>query len=428
LRPSGFGLNVRRVQDGRVPADEFELKSIAVAAFGPSVLFGLAEGAMLPVVALSAIDRGASVALASLVVSMLGIGSILSNIPAGALTTRVGERWSMVCAAAISVIGMILCLLPAGLIVFSAGVLFIGAASSVFNLARQSYLTEAVPPRMRARALSTLGGSMRVGVFVGPFLGAASMHFLGLDGAYFVALAAIIGAGVIAYRVPDLEEPHARTAPSGQKITTWGMLKRYRRVFATLGTAILLLSAIRATRQVVIPLWAAHLGMNPTTSSIIYGIAGAIDVLTFYPAGKVMDRYGRRWVAVPCMLIMGISFVLMPLTHSVLTLALVSMVMGFGNGIGSGIVMTLGADSSPAVGRPTFLGIWRELADGGSGIGPVILSAVTAISTLGVGIIVSGFVGFAAAGALWKWIPRIPRDQLDQPRRRRVDVSDARPG
>ena len=31
-------------------------------------------------------------------------------------------------------------------------------------------------------------------------------------------------------------------------------------------------------------------------------------------------------------------------------------------GIGSGIVMTLAADVSPAVGRPTFLGIWRELA------------------------------------------------------------------
>jgi MFS family permease len=404
-----------------VVGDEFKLRSIAVAAFGPSVLFGLAEGAMLPVVALSAIDRGASVALASLVVSMIGIGSILSNIPAGALTTRYGERWSMVFAAGISVIGMILCLLNGGLIVFAAGVLFIGAASSVFNLARQSFLTEAVPARMRARALSTLGGSMRVGVFVGPFLGAATMHFLGLDGAYYVALLAVIGAGVIAYRVPDLEVKHARTAPTGAKITTWGMLKQYRGVFVTLGTGILLLSAIRATRQVVIPLWAAHLGMSPTTSSIIYGVAGAIDMLVFYPAGKVMDHYGRRWVAVPCMLVMGVSFILMPLTHSVLTLALVSMVMGLGNGIGSGIVMTLGADSSPSVGRPTFLGIWRELADAGSGIGPVILSVVTAISSLGIGIVVSGVVGFAAAATLWKWIPRIPHDQLDR-RERRVKV------
>jgi hypothetical protein len=88
------------------------------------------------------------------------------------------------------------------------------------------------------------------------------------------------------------------------------------------------------------------------------------------------------------------------------TLALTAMIMGFGNGIGSGIVMTLSADISPAVGRPTFLGIWRELADAGSGVGPVILSAVTAVAGLGFGIIVSGMVGFAAAGALWAWIPK----------------------
>ncbi len=43
------------------------------------------------------------------------------------------------------------------LVVFGLGVLLLGAASSVYTLARQSYLTESVPPWMRARALSTLG-------------------------------------------------------------------------------------------------------------------------------------------------------------------------------------------------------------------------------------------------------------------------------
>ncbi|MDR3033501.1 MAG: hypothetical protein LBV78_10410, partial [Kitasatospora sp.] len=53
-----------------------------------------------------------------------------------------------------------------------------------------------------------------------------------------------------------------------------------------------------------------------------------------------------------------------------------------------------------------FLGLWRELSDAGSGVGPVILSAVAAVAGLGAGIDVSGFVGFAAAAALWAWIPR----------------------
>jgi MFS family permease len=390
------------------PAPDFSLRSIAVAAFGPSVLFGVAEGAMLPVVPLTAVDRGASVALASLVVALIGVGSIVSNIPAGILTTRVGERWSMVAAAGISVVGLGLCLLDVGLWAFAAGVLLVGAASSVFNLARQSYLTEAVPIHLRARAMSTLGGSMRIGIFVGPFLGAGVMHLAGLPGAYWVAIAATLAAGLLAYRVPDLDLPASSPAAGAARVTTGRMLREHWRTFATLGSGVLLLSAVRASRQVVIPLWATHIGLAPTTASIVYGLAGAVDMLVFYPAGKVMDRRGRTWVAVPSMLLMGTTFILMPLTHAVLPFAVVSMLMGFGNGIGSGLVMTLGADVSPSVGRPTFLGIWRELADGGSGIGPVLLSAITGLAGLAAGVVVSGLVGYAAAAAMWRWIPRRP--------------------
>jgi MFS family permease len=391
-------------------SEEFRLRSIAVAAYGPATLFGLAEGAMLPVITLSAIDRGATTSVAALVGALLGIGSIVTNIPSGILTTRIGERKAMLAAAIATAAGLVLCVINLGrgaasLMVFGSGILLIGAASSVYSLARQSYLTEIVPLHMRARALSTLGGTLRIGVFIGPFLGAGAVELWGLPGAYYVSLVAMAGAAVIVFRVPDLELSEEYKAAAAQ-VTSWSILKRYWRTFVTLGSGVLLLSAIRQTRQVVIPLWAAHIGLSPTANSVIYGVAGAIDALTFYPAGKVMDVYGRRWVAVPCVIIMGISFVLMPLTHGAITLALTAMLMGFGNGIGSGIINTLAADTSPAIGRPTFLGLWRELADAGSGLGPVLLSAVTAIAGLAAGIVVSGFVGFAAAAALWAWIPR----------------------
>jgi MFS family permease len=385
---------------------DFSLKSIAVAAFGPSILFGFSQGAMLPVIAISAIDRGADVAVASLVVSMLGIGSLVTNIPSGIITTRFGERRSMILAAAVSAVGLVLCLFQLGLVLFTIGVFLVGAASSIFMLARQSYLTEVVPAHMRARALSTLGGVQRIGVFVGPFVTAGVIGLAGLDAAYTVALVAIIGAGFVAYLVPDLTQELAPGAAVPQKVTTVGMFREHWRTFVMLGTGILLLSAIRSTRQVVIPLWATHIGLDPAQSSIVYGIAGVVDAAIFYPAGYVMDRFGRKWIAVPCVLIMGASFVLMPLTHAAVTLTLVSVIMGFGNGIGSGIVNTLGSDASPAVGRPTFLGIWRELADGGSAIGPLILSIVTGLAGLAAGIVVSGFVGFAAAAALARWIPK----------------------
>ncbi len=378
---------------------------------------------MLPVIALSSIDRGASTAIAALINALLGIGSIVTNIPSGILATRIGERKSMLVAAAVAVAGLILCLVNLGhgalsLIVFGLGVLLLGAASSVYTLARQSYLTEVVPPRMRARALSTLGGTLRIGMFAGPFIGAGAVELWGLPGAYYVSLAAMAGAAAIVFRVPDLVKTDEHRAAAAE-VTSWGILKQYWRTFATLGLGVILLSAIRQTRQVVIPLWAAHLGLSPTANSIIYGIAGLIDVATFYPAGKVMDTYGRRWIAVPCAAVLGVSFVLMPFTHAVVTLTLTAMIMGFGNGIGSGIVMTLSADTSPEIGRPTFLGLWRELSDAGQGLGPLILSGVTAVAGLTTGITASGLVGFAAAAVMRAFIPGRPRLTRLWPRRAR---------
>jgi MFS family permease len=399
-------------------SEEFRLRSVAFAAYAPATLFGLAEGSIMPVITLSAFDRGASTSVAALIGALLGIGSIVTNIPSGILATRIGERKSMAVAAAATAAGLGCCLVnlgrgPWSLLVYGLGTLLIGAASSVYALARQSYLTEMVPPHMRARALSTLGGTLRIGTFFGPFIAAGAMQLWGLPGAYYVSLAAITAAGLIVYRVSDLERSAEHKAAAAQ-VTTRDILRRYRRTFVTLGTGIVALSTIRRTRQVIIPLWAAHIGLSAADTSVIFGIAGVVDALAFYPAGKVMDVYGRRWVAVPCVIVMGTSFLLMPLTHGAVTLACTAMLMGLGNGIGSGVVMTLGADISPSIGRPTFLGIWRELADAGTGIGPLMLSAVTAVAGLAFGITASGLVGFAAAAALWAWIPRRPAVGSDQ--------------
>ena len=168
----------------------FTFRRIAVPAFGPSLLFGLGEGAILPIIPLSVRHLGGSVALAALVVTLIGIGSLICNIPASIITTRYGERWAIVAAAVWSAAAMALCLLVAEPGPFAAGVLHDRHVGAVFGLARQSYLTDAVPLHFRARALSTLGGVMRIGLFIGPFLAAAvDPVFRHWRGAYCVGIA-----------------------------------------------------------------------------------------------------------------------------------------------------------------------------------------------------------------------------------------------
>lgn len=388
---------------------EFSFKKIAIPAFGPSLLFGLGEGAIFPIIPLMARDLGASVPMAALIVGLISMGSLLNNIPASLITIRWGERWAIVAAGLWSALGMALCVWTSHLGLFAAGCFMVGMSQAVYNLARQSYMSEAVPVEYRARALSTLGGVMRIGMFIGPFLGAAVVHAFGLSAAFGVGIAGVLCAAAIGARVPDLQPP---PAPPGQTTATsttlLSTLKDHHRVFLTLGIGVVLVSAVRASRQVVIPLWADHLALAPAVASLIYGLAGGIDMLVFYPAGKVMDHKGRRWVAIPSMVIMGTAMLLMPLTSGSVSLLLASLTIGFGNGIGSGMIMTLGADHSPRYGRAHFLGVWRLMSDIGSSCGPALLSFLAGSLSLATGIAVTGLIAFAAAGVLAHWIPRTP--------------------
>jgi len=393
-----------------VAPSSFSLRHIAVPAFGPSLLFGLGEGAILPVIPLSARELGASVPMAALAVTLIGVGSLLSNIPASLITMHRGERWAIVAAAVWCAVAMALCAATSHLGVFALGSFMVGMSQAVFSLARQSYLTEAVPAEYRARALSTLGGVMRIGMFIGPFIAAATIHQYGLAGAYGVGIVALAMSALVAARMPDLAAGTGADAAAALPVpatpTVLSTLRDHHHIFVTLGIGVMLVSAVRATRQAVIPLWADHLALEPSVASLIYGLAGGIDMLVFYPAGKVMDQKGRRWVAVPSMLVMGAALLLTPLTQGATTLFLAAAVIGFGNGIGSGMVMTLGADHSPRPGRAHFLGVWRLMSDIGASCGPALLSFLAASLSLGAGIAVTGLIAFAAAGQLAYWIPR----------------------
>ena len=388
------------------------LRSIAAAAFLPPGLFSVSAGAITPVIPLTATGLGASPAIAAVVVAMLGLGQLLADAPAGALTARFGERPVMVGAGGLCTLALVGAIAAPSLLLFAVAIFVIGMGTAVWMLARLTFVADLVPFDLRARAMSTLGGVQRIGLFLGPFLGAGAVHFFGTRGAYGVGLGAVLVATVVLTLVtePDATRPAAGEAGH---LTYRQMLRAERRAFLTLGFGVLLVSVVRASRQVVLPLWGEHLALAPATISLIYGLSGAVDMLLFYPAGRLMDMRGRAVVAVSSMAGLAVAHLLLPLTGTAVTLILVAMLMGLGNGMGAGLVMTVGADLAPPGQRPVFFGIWRVISDTGTGVGPFLLAGITAAVSLGVGVLTMGGVGLAAAAAMGYWIPRraTPRDR-----------------
>ncbi|HLS13225.1 MAG TPA: MFS transporter [Beutenbergiaceae bacterium] len=384
------------------------LRRLLPGVYLPTLLFEIGVGAMMPMIAVSTTRLGGSLATAGLMVSLLAVGKILADVPAGALAARVGDRKAMVGASGLAVLALAGMALAPTVPALAVGVLLVGACDAVYGLARQSYLTAVIQPLRRARALSTLGGVARIGLFLGPFVGA--LVVAGdeqASRAYWVGVATSLAAALVVWLVPD---PAKRAGHSdvarGGRASVRDVLRQHWRIFATLGIAVLGVSAVRGARNTVLPLWTESLGFDPSATSLVFGISGAVDMLLFYPAGKVMDRFGRLWVAVPSMLVMGAAMLTLPLTSTLVAVSVVAMVLGFGNGIGSGILMTLGADTAPSGQRAQYLGIWRLFSDTGGAAGPLVVAAGPALGSLAAGIVTMGALSGAVVAALLRWVPR----------------------
>lgn len=397
--PKGPGVGSGDVTDESLSGKQW--RRLAISVYLPTTLSFIGFGAVVPLLALTAHDLGATVPQAALVVALLGLGSLLGALPAGMVAQRFGERRSLVGSLIVDAACMLAAALAPNAWVLAVAVFVLGLSGAVLMIARQSFLTVVVPFRFRARALSTLGGVFRVGNLLGPLAGAAVVSAFDLRAAYWLAIGTSLAAAATSLFLPDLPEHHETTA--AESTGMGAVLREHARTFLTIGLGASALMLVRASRDALLPLWAASIGLDAAQTSLIFAASSAIDLMLFYIGGSMMDRYGRRSVAVPTMLIMGACFGLLPLTATGLGLTAVAVGLGLGNGLSSGVVLTLGSDASPDVGRTHFLAGWRLTTAIGQAAGPLMISAITAAASLSVAAWSVAGVGFLGGAWLWHW-------------------------
>ncbi|MFK4728216.1 MFS transporter [Agromyces mediolanus] len=394
---------------------QFSWGSIVLPAYLPTLLFSIGEGAIIPVIPVVATERGASIAIAGLVAAMLMVGELLGDLPAGWLVARIGERNAMIGAAMLSVIGVVVALALPSVAALAIGVLLLGLATAVFGLARHAFLTSFVPARVRARALSTLAGVFRAGWAGGPFLAAAIIAWTGSpEQVLWVLVAACLAVVVVLVLLPDPERVFGvgrgaaadGEAPQG----VFRAIVEHRGVLARIGSGIGLLAAVRASRTIILPLWAVSIGMPPQTAALVIGISATIDFCLFYVSGQVMDRFGRLWSAIPGLVGLATGHLILAFTHDVpgndAWFVAVAVLFGLANGVSSGVILTLGADLAPKRHPAAFLGAYRTIGDAGQAAAPLVVSAVTSLVSIAAASAAIGVLGFVGAGMLLRWVPR----------------------
>ena len=417
----------------------FKWSSIALPAFLPTLLFSTGEGAIIPIIPTVATSLGAQLAIAGLIASMIMVGEVFGDIPSGWLVARIGERTAMIGASFVAVIGLAVSVFAPNPFILGVGIFLVGLATAVFALARHAFMTSFVPQRVRARALSTLGGTFRAGYFVGPFIAAAVINLTGnTSSVFWIDVVGCLGAAIVLLIVKDPSEAlgaaraaHTAAAAAARRdagrtevaAESHGLFKTIwanRGVLGKLGTGAALIGAIRSSRQVILPLWAVSIGISDSNTAVIIGIAGAIDFALFYASGQIMDRWGRLASALPSMIGLGVGHLVLAASHdlpgNVVWFISVAMFLSVANGLGSGILMTLGADLADKRNPAPFLGAWRFTGDVGGAAAPLLVSLVTGVASIAIASGIMGVLGLVGAGILLRYVPRyVPRVPRTKP-------------
>jgi MFS family permease len=360
-----------------------------LSALYAGTFFSGAWAMVLPTIPVLAREFDVSAGGAAQIVTAFAAGKFFGTIIAGVLLDRMGTRVALIAGPLLASLAA-LCVLWAPwffAVLFLAVVM--GAADSLWAIAREVAGIDLAHRSQRGRVISSLHGVHTIGAAFSPFVGGWLAELYGFHAAfvgYAAATALSVPLGLVGPE--SMSHGHAQKhtdAPRGWSPGAIGSRLRsiqnlYREIdpalrptYRAITFATLINQSQRVIVQSMLPLYAAHyLHLPPTQIGMLFTISGIIVFAMILPAGYLMDRVGRKWCTVPSTAIPGVVFLLIPMTGSFSQLAILAGITGLAQGLSLGSLATSTYDVVPAHARGRLQALRRTIAELGSGVAPLV--------------------------------------------------------
>jgi MFS family permease len=320
-------------------------KRLILPLYIPSLLSASVRTATIILLPLYLLELNYSVGTVSFVIAVRGLGILLMDIPAGLMANRYGDKPIMVLGSATLLVAVMMFGLTDSMPLILVASALMGASGALSMVGRLSYLTDSCVSHERGRVIAMMAGLQRVASLLGPVIFSYAAKHLEYQPAFLI-MAVVIACNLLLVVVfaKHIEAAHRKQAPiSG----LFRMLVQHRQILITTGFAGLALMMLRTGRQLLFPLFGHGIGLDVVHVGLLVSLSSAIDSLMFYPAGQIMDRKGRKWTSIPGMLILSLSLAILPLCPNLTGMLVFAVVSGLGNGITSGVLLTIGSDVAP---------------------------------------------------------------------------------
>jgi MFS family permease len=249
--------------------------------------------------------RGASPAVAGLIVGTYGIGGVLGTLAGGVLTDRWGRRrtllWSHLACAAV-LVGLALASDRRAIAALCA---LLGVAQSMPSPAFVAAIIDVVPADRRSRAFNLQFWAFNLGTAAASLLAGllAAWSYTGLF--LLDAASTLVTVVVIAWKVP---ETLTRTAVHAGPTARGLRAPLTDRIFLAFVGLTLLQALIYSQTNTIVPLAMHADGLSPSSYGAVVALSGALIVVGQLFVPRLIDGHRKHRVLAASMLAMALGF------------------------------------------------------------------------------------------------------------------------
>lgn len=275
-------------------------------------------------------QRGASPAVAGLIVGMYGIGGVAGTLLGGVLTDRWGRRstllWSHFLTAAL-LTGLAV---GTDLALIASLCLLLGVFQSMPSPAFVAAIIDVVPADRRSRAFNLQFWAFNLGMAGASLLAGllAEWSYLGL---FLIDAGSTLATGLlIAWKVPETRNA---TRVAGQRSAGTPGLRTVLadRIFLAFVGLTLLQALLYAQTNTIMPLAMRGDGLPPSAYGLVVALGGALIVIGQLFVPRLIDRHRKDRVLAVALIAMAAGFSLLTLADHLAVYAAAAAVWTIGS-------------------------------------------------------------------------------------------------
>lgn len=378
--------------------------------FSTFFLWSLGSGAQQLARPLFAASFGVPIVLVTLITTSNSVSRTATAPLIGYATDRWGRKPLLVIGVALRAITTLLEFYASSYLEFLILEFIGGIGVSTWITGSSILMADVTTVENRGRVLAIRSISSRVGAVLGPLAGAALAGGFGLRSLFlFNTATKVVQLLIVLYLIRETRPDSARARRSSAESTAF---REAATMFLT--RPFLLIAGVSLATSMmgqgvflaIFPVYMQQAAdMSTSDIGVMLTVAATATLLAAYPAGAGADRYGRKRILVPGLLVLALSAYLLAQVSDYRGVLVMILLYGVGEAFALGASQAYVVDVAPEARRGTFLGAWSLFTAAGGIVAPLLIGLVADLTGFGAAFLVVAVLLIVSAIAMALWGP-----------------------